>query len=55
MKCAVVTKTSNNGYAKHANPFSVTIGIGALLDAGRRLTASPREWRLAFFIVEDII
>jgi hypothetical protein len=55
MKCAVVTKTSNNGYARQANPFSVTIGIGVLLHVGRRLTASPREWRLAFFIVGDII
>jgi hypothetical protein len=55
MKCAVVTKTRNNGYAKQANPFSVTIGIGILLNVGRRLTASPRERRIAFFIVGDII
>jgi hypothetical protein len=33
----------------HANPFSIRIGIGDLLN-GRRPIALPRGWRLDFFI-----
>jgi hypothetical protein len=34
----------------HANPFSIRIGIGDLLNVGRRPIALPRGWRLDFFI-----
>ena len=43
MQRAILTKTSNNGYAMHANPFS-------RLYVCRRPIALSRGWRLAFFI-----
>ena len=34
----------------HANPFSIFIGIGVLMNVCRRSIALPRGRRLAFFI-----